>query len=186
MSWQAFVSGCSLAMDAFAVSAGVGAAYPERRRSSGFRLGVACGLFQFFMPLLGGFLGDFAARMTAAWAPFLSSFVLLTIGLDMALDAVKDRKVPPLSSLRRLLFLALATSIDALAVGAGFALAGFPVMELAVVAGVVTAGGCILGALLGALFGARLGQKAALAGGGVLMLLGTYILIAQCIKIRMG
>ena len=171
-----------MAMDAFAVSAGVGAAYPERRRASGLRLGAACGLFQFLMPLLGGLMGRVAALWAARLAPFFASFLLLTIGLDMALDAVKDRAVPPISSLRRLLFLALATSIDALAVGAGFALIGLPVMELAVIAGVVTAAGCVFGSALGALFGARLGRKAALAGGGVLMLLGTYILVVQCLR----
>ena len=184
MNWQSFISGCSLAMDAFAVSAGVGAAYPSQRRSAGIRLGAACGLFQFIMPLLGGFLGGISAQLFAMLGPFLASFLLMTIGLDMILDALKDRPVPPISSGKRLLFLALATSIDAFAVGAGFALVGFSVMELAVIAGIVTALGCVLGAALGAVFGARLGSKAAITGGGVLMLLGAYILIVQCIGMR--
>ena len=78
-----------------------------------------------------------------------------------------------------LLSVALATSIDALVVGAGFALAGLPVMELAIIAGVVTALACAVGVYLGRIAGARFGKKMELLGGALLILIGLEVLVSH-------
>ena len=78
-----------------------------------------------------------------------------------------------------LLSVALATSIDALVVGAGFALAGLPVMELAVIAGVVTAAACAAGVYLGRFAGAHFGKRMELLGGVLLILIGLEVLVSH-------
>lgn len=166
-------------MDAFAVSLCAGAELEDTERA-GWRLPLVCGAFQFVMPLLGWLLGDWGS----AWLPTLgrwAAFLLLAlVGGDMIRNALMGAGKPqsPGTSWRILLALALATSIDALVVGAGFALVRLPVMDLAVAAGLVTVPACALGVLLGRLLGARLGFWAELLGGAILIAMGLHILIS--------
>ena len=186
MNWDSALSGCSLAMDAFAVSAAVGASLPENSRgrafSAAWRLGLACGLFQFFMPLLGWLLGERSTRWFPMFDHWLAFGLLAFVGGNMVrgyfmeeeknVSGVADR-------LGLLLSVALATSIDALVVGAGFALAGLPVMELAVIAGVVTALACAVGVYLGRIAGAHFGRRMELLGGALLILIGLEVLVSH-------
>ena len=187
MNWESALSGCSLAMDAFAVSAAVGASLPENSRgrafSAAWRLGLACGLFQFFMPLLGCFLGECSTRWFPALDHWLAFGLLAFVGGNMVhgyFMEEKEQKTDGVAErLGLLLSVALATSIDALVVGAGFALAGLPVMELAVIAGVVTAAACAVGVYLGRIAGAHFGRRMELLGGALLILIGLEVLVSH-------
>ncbi|MCR4819368.1 MAG: manganese efflux pump MntP family protein [Fretibacterium sp.] len=197
MSWESALSGCSLAMDAFAVSLCVGATtnltrgkYPpsplceanRRALSAACRLALACGLFQFFMPLLGCFLGEYSTRWFPAIDHWIAFVLLAFVGGDMVWGYFKDEAKEIMGVADRLwplLSVAVATSIDALVVGAGFALAGLPVMELAVIAGVVTALACAAGVCLGRFVGARFGKKMELMGGVLLIFIGLEVLVSH-------
>ena len=158
--------------------------YVSDRRAFGaaWRLALACGMFQFFMPLLGCLLGECSTR----WFPMLDHWLafglLAFVGGNMVRGCFveEEQRASGVADNLWLLFsVALATSIDALAVGAGFALAGLPVMELAVIAGIVTAAACAAGVYLGRFAGVRLGKKMELLGGALLILIGVEILITH-------
>lgn len=185
MNWESVLSGCSLAMDAFAVSVGVGTqeGAGSRAFTAAWRLALACGLFQFFMPLLGCFLGECSTRWFPALDHWLAFVLLAFVGGNMVhgyFMEEKEQKTDGVAEqLGLLLSVALATSIDALVVGAGFALAGLPVMELAVIAGVVTAAACAAGVYLGRFAGAHFGKRMELLGGVLLILIGLEVLVSH-------
>ena len=184
MSWAAVVSGCSLAMDAFAMSICVGACTVGSPWRPASRLGLACGTFQFFMPLLGWKLGMASARWFSFWDHWLAFGLLAFVGGGMVCDFLRGgeeecRDVT--RSLRLLLTVALATSIDAFVVGAGFALVKKPVLDLALLAGVFTALTCVLGVCIGRFVGCRFGRRVELIGGVLLILIGLNILLTHLV-----
>lgn len=185
MTWEAFITGSSLAMDAFAVSICAGAELRDDAAKAGWRLALACGAFQFLMPLLGWVLGDWAYAWVSAVDHWVAFILLALVGGDMVYGVLKGGGAAPqnpASSWKVLLALALATSIDALVVGAGFALVRFPVMELAIAAGLVTAPACALGVWLGRIAGARLGRWAELLGGVLLIVMGLHVLVSHLLE----
>lgn len=80
MDWESAVSGVSLAMDAFAVSVCMGACIPNGLGRASLRMGAACGLFQFFMPLGGWMMGGWSARLMAALDHWLAFGLLAFVG----------------------------------------------------------------------------------------------------------
>lgn len=109
-------------MDAFALSVCVGACTAGNPWRPGARLGLACGAFQFLMPLLGWKLGMASARWFSFWDHWLAFGLLAFVGGGMVCDFLRGEEEcrDVTQSLRLLLAVALATSIDALAAGAGF------------------------------------------------------------------
>jgi putative Mn2+ efflux pump MntP len=177
-SIDSLLSAASLAMDALAVSLCVGARCGAGLRGTALRMGAACGLFQFFMPLGGWLLGAYALRLIASVDHWVAFGLLAFVGGRMILGSFKNDVCPaddPTKS-TALFYLALATSVDALAVGASFALTDRHVLPLAVSAGVITAALCIAGVIFGRRAGEKLGSHAELAGGIVLVIIGLNIL----------
>jgi putative Mn2+ efflux pump MntP len=141
-------------------------------------MGAACGAFQFFMPLVGWFLGTYSLDYIASFDHWAAFGLLALVGGNMIHSSFAPAEVrgdAPMS-LATLLYLALATSIDALAVGASFAMVGKPAFWLAVVAGLATAALCFGGVQAGRLVGSRLGKRVELLGGALLCLIGFNIL----------
>lgn len=179
---QLFLIALSLAVDALAASVSVSLAHPEGGVAQGLRLGAWFGGFQFGMPLLGFLLGrGLTARVEAA-APFLAFALLAFIGGRMLWEALgTPEEAPDYSCLtnRRLFLLAVATSIDALAVGVSAAFMDFPVLVSCGVIGltsfVLSFGGAMVGRRLGAAF--RL--YAQVAGGVVLVAIGARFLLER-------
>lgn len=168
----------SLAMDAFAVSVSTGIAVPGFGPRQAARIGAWCGFFQFAMPLIGWFLGSSVKIYIEAVDHWIAFGLLALIGGSMIREALwgdEEAAVTDLS-VKRLFLLALATSIDALAVGVSMAFMRVDILLSAAVIGVVA----FLMAMLGGLLGRRLGQlfqkRATLLGGGVLILIGLKIL----------
>lgn len=182
MDWESAVSGVSLAMDAFAVSVCMGACIPNGLGRASLRMGAACGLFQFFMPLGGWMMGGWSARLMAALDHWLAFGLLAFVGGGM----IRSAFAPPepcegdaTASAKALISLALATSIDAFVVGAGFALVNKPVLPLALLAGAFTALACAAGIHLGRFVGCRFGKRVELIGGLLLILIGLNILVSH-------
>ena len=182
MDWESVASGASLAMDAFAVSLCIGASISDRLGNAALRMGMACGLFQFFMPMAGWIAGGCSARLMAAMDHWVAFGLLGFVGGGMIRSAFVPSEFcegDALISLRSLLSLALATSIDAFVVGAGFALIQKPVFPLSLFAGAFTFLACSIGIYLGRVVGNRFSKRVELLGGVLLILIGLNILISH-------
>ena len=171
-----------LSMDAFAVSICKGLAMPELKLRHMVTVGLWFGGFQALMPLIGYFLGTtFAGYITAVdhWIAFI---LLCIIGGNMIKEALADddEEADPSLGVRIMLLLAIATSIDALAVGVTFAflLDSFAsVLLSALLIGCTTFIFSAAGVKVGNVFGMKYRSKAELVGGIILILLGIKILL---------
>ena len=176
--WELLVLAVGLSMDAFAVSVCKGLALRKVNLKHCLLAGAWFGLFQALMPLLGYLLGSqFADRITAVdhWIAFV---LLGLIGANMIREALLGGEEQNDSmSVQVMLLLAVATSIDALAVGVTFALLTIRIVPAVCTIGVITFLLSAAGVKLGSLFGARWGNRAEFAGGLILILLGTKILL---------
>ena len=179
-----FLMGVGLSMDAFAVSVCKGLAMRKVNKKQAIVIGLFFGGFQALMPLLGWSLGiQFEQYITSIdhWIAFI---LLGFIGGKMIVEAVKpdDESVevkemdPPLN-IKEMFVLAIATSIDALAVGITFAFLDYPIVESIVIIGITTFVISIIGVYIGNFFGSMYKKKAELAGGIILVLLGNKILL---------
>ena len=179
-----FLMGVGLSMDAFAVSVCKGLAMRKVNKKQAFVIGLFFGGFQALMPLLGWTLGiQFEQYITSIdhWIAFI---LLGFIGGKMIVEAVKpdDESVevkemdPPLN-IKEMIVLAIATSIDALAVGITFAFLDYPIVESIIIIGITTFVISIIGVYIGNFFGSMYKKKAELAGGIILVLLGVKILL---------
>lgn len=183
--------GVALAMDAVAVSLISGMTSPDMKLKRIFETAGAFGLFQFFMPLLGYCIGEAFSKYVAQIAPALSFLILVFLGGKMILGCVKElmEKRPPFMKKEKeggalkLLIQALATSIDALAVGVpllAFEVQGtlaLPPMLAALVIGAVTFALSFCAVLVGKKAGAAIADKAEILGGVVLIFIGVKILL---------
>lgn len=174
-----FTLAVGLAMDAFAVSVCKGLAMRKINIRKTFLVGLWFGGFQALMPLVGYFLGiQFKEKITAIdhWIAFL---LLAIIGINMIKEALSDEEESTSASLevKEMFVLAVATSIDALAVGITFAFLEVNIVEAVTVIGVVTFVLSAIGVKVGNIFGTRYKSKAEIAGGVILILLGVKILL---------
>ena len=167
-----------LSMDAFAVSVCKGLALRRVGMKECLTAGVWFGAFQALMPLLGFFLGAaFAEKITAVdhWIAFV---LLGLIGANMIRESFGEAEgVSSAMTPGAMLPLAVATSIDALAVGVTFALLTIRIVPAVLTIGAITCALSAVGVKLGSVFGARWRSRAELAGGIILILLGTKILL---------
>lgn len=173
-----------LSMDAFAVAVCKGLSFRKVTAKHLLTVGLYFGIFQAGMPLIGYFLGiQFSDKITSIdhWIAFV---LLGVIGIHMIREALSkdeeaccgDEKDTSLS-FKTMVVLAIATSIDALAVGITFAFLKVDILPAVSFIGVVTFTLSVIGVLIGNLFGSKLKSKAELAGGVILVCLGIKILL---------
>lgn len=171
-----------LSMDAFAVSVCKGLSM----KNAGLREGAICGVwfggFQALMPLIGFFLGTLFADAIKAFDHWVAFALLALIGINMLKEAFEKEKCCDDSggdlSAKTMLVMAVATSIDALAVGISLAMAGNVSIYAAItLIGVTTFVLSAAGVKIGNIFGSRYEKGAQIAGGVILILLGTKILL---------
>ncbi len=180
---ELFLMGIGLAMDAFAVSICKGLGMSKVNKKQAAVIGLFFGGFQALMPLLGWLLGrQFEHYITRIdhWVAFV---LLVFIGGKMLIESrgskeetVVEQKDQPLD-VKHLFILAIATSIDALAVGITFAFLNYPIIESISIIGITTFVISVLGVYVGNFFGNKYKNKAELAGGIILILLGVKILL---------
>ena len=170
-----------LSMDAFAVAVCKGLSL---RKISGKHLllvGAWFGGFQMLMPVIGYFLGSTFERYITEWDHWVAFALLVFIGGNMIRESFsKEEPVDASLSFRSMLPMAIATSIDALAVGITFAFLMDSVGEMmlsVLLIGVVTFTLSAVGVKVGSVFGAKYRSGAQLAGGVILVLLGLKILL---------
>ena len=179
---QVFLIALSLAMDAMAVSISVGLACKGSAAKQGLRLGIWVGAFQFGMPLIGFALGLALSTLVDAAAPYIAFALLAFIGGRMIWDALRDEESEEdMSCLSngKVCLLAIATSIDALAVGVSASLMELPLLPSCVIIGVTAFVLSFLGAVVGRLLGSRFNTWAQVAGGLVLVAIGFKFLLER-------
>lgn len=185
--WEVVLIGIGLAMDAVAVSLSDGMAQPRMKPLHMLCIAGAFALFQFGMPLLGYFLGSVFSSFIEKIAPYLSFALLCFIGGKMIFDGFMAKKEGKQREenlgVGKILLQAVATSIDALAVGVTFLAAEtsvglpMPVFFCTLVIGAITLLLSLPAVLLGKKVGDKFSDKAEILGGVVLVLLGIKILL---------
>lgn len=169
-----------LSMDAFAVSVGKGLSVQKIKPRHSLSVGVWFGGFQALMPLIGYFLGVSFASMVESFDHWIAFILLGIIGFNMIREALSDDECEvthPDFSARSMLMMAIATSIDALAVGVSFAFLHIDIWSAAAIIGVTTFILSVVGLRIGNIFGCRYKSKAELAGGAILMIMGVKIVV---------
>ena len=168
-----------LAMDAFAVSICKGLAMKRPGPKAIIVVGLWFGFFQALMPLIGYYLGSSFYDYISDYDHWIAFILLAAIGLNMIREALSGEEdgVDDSIGFRTMLVLAVATSIDALAVGISLAMTGDDIVQSAVMIGVVTFLISAAGVKMGSLVGDRFGSRAELVGGVILILIGLRILL---------
>lgn len=178
-----------VSMDAFAVSICKGLAMKKATLKAGLTCGLWFGGFQALMPLIGFFLGTLFADAIEAVDHWVAFILLGIIGINMLKEAFEKNECECCTdanadmSPKTMFVMAIATSIDALAVGISLAMAGLPVWGLdgifaaVILIGLCTCAFCTAGVKIGNVFGGRFEKKAQIAGGVILILLGLRILL---------
>ena len=170
-----------LSMDAFAVSICKGLATSKATLRGSFLCGIWFGGFQALMPLIGFFLGTLFAEAIEAFDHWVAFILLAIIGANMLREAFgsgEEETHDADFSAKTMFIMAVATSIDALAVGISLAMAGNVNIWIAILLiGVITFAMSAAGVKIGNVFGSRYEKKAQAAGGFILIVLGLKILL---------
>lgn len=171
--------GFGLAMDATAVSIGKGLSVKRVETSHVLKVGLWFGGFQALMPIVGYLLAKQFANFVVGVDHWIAFGLLLLIGLNMIRETIwgDEDDANDDFSIRTMALMAVATSIDALAVGVSFAFIHANIWVASAVIGIVTFVLSAAGLYLGRKIGSRLGSKAGLLGGLVLIGIGIKILI---------
>lgn len=175
---ELFIIAVGLSMDAFAVSVCKGLSVSRVKKSHLFITGLYFGGFQALMPLLGYLLGINFRHMITSVDHWIAFVLLVLIGINMIREAREESEQLDASfSVKAMLPLAIATSIDALAIGITFAFLHVDIIPAVSVIGITTFLLSIVGIKIGNIFGTKYKSYAEIAGGIVLILLGLKILL---------
>ncbi|OHD15328.1 MAG: hypothetical protein A2086_08415 [Spirochaetes bacterium GWD1_27_9] len=175
-----FFLAVGLAMDAFAVCVSYGVCHKEARFRAIFRLSFHTALFQVLMPLLGWIAGTYLGKVVSKLSPWIAFILLLIIGIKMLVEAFEKKEeceVVDFSKGKHLIFVCIATSIDAFAAGLSLGLLNLPPIVSLTMIGVITFILSMLGVYLGKVVGFVLGKGAEITGGIILILIGVKIIV---------
>lgn len=173
-----------LSMDACAVSISNGMCFSNIRKKQILSTAFAFGFFQAFMPIIGYLVGSTFSNLIGFLDHWIALILLGFIGGKMIYEAIKELKNPEACltgdknlSFKTLLVQAIATSIDALAVGISFAIMKVNIIYAALSIGLITFCTSIIGSHLGKRFGEMFKQKAEMLGGTILVIIGIKIFL---------
>ena len=177
--WELLVLAVGLSMDAFAVSICKGLASKKMRWDGALACGAWFGGFQALMPAIGYFVGARFYTYIERFDHWIAFVLLALIGANMLREALsgEDEKVDAAYSPKEMFLLAVATSIDALAVGVSLAMLRVHILPAVLLIGLVTFFISFAGVRIGNLFGSRWRRPAVITGGIMLILIGVKILI---------
>lgn len=176
-------------MDAFAVSIGKGLSVKKLKLSHALSVGLWFGGFQALMPLLGYLLGSTFAEIVSAFDHWIAFALLSLIGINMIKESLEkdddecdcNKKQKNSFAFLTMFTLAVATSIDALAIGITFAFFKVAIIPAIITIGITTFLFSVAGLKIGNIFGCKYKSKAEMFGGVVLILIGLKILIEHTI-----
>lgn len=176
---EIFFVGIGLAMDAFAVSICKGLSMKKIKWKSAIIIALYFGLFQALMPVIGYFLGSTFSSLVQKVDHWIAFILLAIIGGNMIKESRDDEaeKRNDKVDFRTMIILAVATSIDALAVGVTFSFFEVNLLLAITIIGTLTFILSVIGVILGNKFGDKFQNKAELAGGSILIIIGLKILL---------
>lgn len=168
-----------LSMDAFAVSVCKGLAIKQINIKKALIVGLYFGVFQAGMPVIGYLLGASFQEKIQTIDHWIAFVLLSIIGINMIREAFSKKEEEADGSLdfKTMLVLAVATSIDALAVGVTFAFLKVNLLFAVATIGIITCGLSMVGVKIGNVFGTKYKARAEFAGGAILLFLGIKILL---------
>ena len=177
--WELFILAIGVSMDAFAVSICKGLSSKKASPANMAKCGIWFGGFQALMPAIGYFLGSFFTVFINKCSHWVAFTLLLIIGGNMIKEAhsKEEEEVDASMTIKSMFVLAIATSIDALAVGVTFACMRVQIVWAVLFIGVVTFSLSAVGVKVGSLFGMKYKSKAEFFGGMVLIIIGLKILL---------
>lgn len=169
----------ALALDAFSVSVTDGMIVKDFKIRDAVKIGLFFGAFQFIMPCIGNFLTSFAAEYIEQFDHWIAFGLLAFLGVRMIVGSGSKETEVPKNPLKysTLFLMAIATSIDALAAGISLAAVNAPVIFSSAVIGIVAFIFSFCGMFIGRKSGDILGSKAEIAGGIILIIIGTKTLL---------
>ncbi|MFS2225568.1 manganese efflux pump MntP [Pantoea sp. B65] len=169
-----------MSMDAFAASIGKGAALHKPRFSEALRTGLIFGVIEAITPLIGWSLGQLASQYVVRWDHWIAFVLLALLGGRMVLEGLRTAKTDAQPVYRHgfwlLVMTAIATSLDAMAIGISLAFLQVNILQTALMIGTATLIMSTIGILLGRFIGPMLGKRAEILGGVVLIGIGCHIL----------
>lgn len=169
-----------MSMDAFAVSIGKGASLHKPKFSEALRTGLIFGVIETLTPLMGWGLGMLASQFVLEWNHWIAFVLLVFLGGRMIIEGVRGdddkAETPHRHGFWLLVTTAIATSLDAMAVGVGLAFLQVNILTTALAIGCATLIMSTLGMMIGRFIGPLLGKRAEILGGVVLIGIGTQIL----------
>ena len=179
---ELFILAVGLSMDAFAVAICTGLTMPRATMKKALIVGLYFGIFQAGMPVIGYFVANLFANKITAYDHWIAFALLCFLGGKMIWESFKKEEcggAKQEASLgpKKMLPLAVATSIDALAVGVSFAFLRVSIIPAVALIGVTTLVISMAGVKIGHVFGRRFQSKAEFAGGIILALIGLKILL---------
>lgn len=175
---ELFILAVGLSMDAFAVSICKGLSLDRINFKHMAIAGAWFGGFQALMPAIGYFLGSFFADMVTKCAHWIAFALLLFIGGNMIKESFgKEDEMDGSMTVKVMFLLAVATSIDALAVGVSFAFLKVNIFLAVMFIGIITFVCSAIGVKIGSIFGSKYKSNAELVGGIILILIGIKILL---------
>lgn len=175
--FELFILAVGLSMDAFAVSICKGLSIGKIGKKHMCIAGLWFGGFQGLMPLIGYFAGYFFADKITKFDHWIAFVLLVFIGSSMIKESFSEEEVDGAMDVKSMFILAVATSIDALAVGVTFAFLKVNIAVAVCFIGVVTFCFSAVGVKIGSVFGIRYKSKAEFVGGIILILIGLKILL---------
>ena len=174
---ELFLIGVGLSMDAFAVAICQGLSMTKIKWGHALTVGLYFGGFQALMPFIGYFLGSFFTDMVTKYSHWIAFILLAFIGVNMIRESRSEEKVDNSMTVKSMLLLAIATSIDALAVGVTFAFLEVNIIYAVLFIGTITFLCSAAGVKIGSLFGLKYKAKAEICGGIILIVIGVKILL---------
>lgn len=189
--FSVFIIGIGLSMDAFAVSLAKGFCLKKDILKYAFKISFLFGLFQAIMPLIGWFAGTYFENSIKSIDHWIAFILLSFLGGKMIIESIKEFKANDEDelikcdrdtlSLKSLIVLAIATSIDALAVGISFGFLSVSILPSILIIGITTFILCFIAVVIGKKLGESLQKYSELIGGIILLIIGIKILIEHLI-----
>lgn len=177
--WELVTTGLCLSMDALSVAVCKGLSLKKIKLRHCVTVGLYFGIFQALMPLIGFLLASTFASKISDYSFYIAFALLLIIGINMIKEAFSDEQETSDASFspKSMVPLAVATSIDALAVGISFALVNVKIIPAVSIIGITTFIISGIGVSIGSFVGGKFQKTATVIGGAVLILIGTKILL---------
>lgn len=170
----------AMSTDAFAAAIGKGSGLQKPRFAEALRTGLIFGVIEAITPIIGWFIGQAASQFVEAWDHWIAFGLLLVLGLHMIYAGLKPEGEQMDKATQHSFWLlaltAVATSIDALAVGVGLAFVDVNIVVAALAIGLATMTMVTIGTMLGRALGEMVGKRAEIIGGVVLIIVGATIL----------